>query len=155
MAKKCTYLMKMKKLLFLHKSGLQWPVMNKWKPLIYFQTKSDFLDTFLRLGSLCHVQLVNEYETYPYFLQIFRSNTFSIIYVFCKSCEYGCEMKLFKTTESKKKQFHVHNHVHNSHKTQKSTLLWIGDSEENIDYLFNYLKVSKNCQFLSPSLLFM
>ena len=38
---------------FLHKSGLQWPVMNKWKRLIYFQTKSDFLDTFLLLGSLC------------------------------------------------------------------------------------------------------
>ena len=31
---------------FWHKSKLQWPVMNKWKPLIYFQTKSDFWTLF-------------------------------------------------------------------------------------------------------------
>ena len=41
---------------FSHKSELQWPVMNKWKPLIYFQTKSDFLDTFLLSGLLWYGQ---------------------------------------------------------------------------------------------------
>ena len=55
-AKKGTYLMKMKKLQFFwNKSGLQWPLINKLKRLIYRQTKSDFLDTFLILGSLCLV----------------------------------------------------------------------------------------------------
>ena len=48
---------KLKNSYFSHKSGLQWPVMNKWKPIIYFQTKSDFLDTLLLSGSLCLPQL--------------------------------------------------------------------------------------------------
>ena len=61
MAQKCTYLLdeNQKNSYFLHKSGLQWPVMNKWKRLIYFQTKSDFLDTFLLLGSLWSGQFNN------------------------------------------------------------------------------------------------
>ena len=59
------------------------------------------------------VQL-NEYETNPYFLQIFQSNTTVclIIYMFCKSCKV-VNLKLFKkeskqkmTQESKQKQFH-------------------------------------------------
>ena len=57
-------------------------------------------------------------------------------------------LKLFKkeskqkmTQESKQKQFHVHNHVRNSYKTRKSTLSWIGNSEENIDLSRIYLAV--------------
>ena len=49
-----------------------------------------------------------------------------------------------KTQESKQKQFHVHNHVRNSYKTCKSTLLCIGNSEENIDLSCIYLAVHQN-----------
>ena len=59
-------------------------------------------------------------------------------FVFWKSCEHGCEPEIVQkkskqkmTQESKQKQFQVHNHVCNSYKTCKSTLLCIGNSEEN------------------------
>ena len=37
--------------------------MNKWKPMIYFQTKSDFLDTFLPSGSLCSLPIGSAVNT--------------------------------------------------------------------------------------------
>ena len=46
---------KLKNSYFSHISRLQWPVMDKLKPMIYFQTKSDFLDNFLLSGLLCRV----------------------------------------------------------------------------------------------------
>ena len=51
------------------------------------------------------VQL-NEYETNPYFLQIFQSNTTVclIIYVFCKSCKHGCEPEIVQKIKTKKTQ---------------------------------------------------
>ena len=45
------------------------------------------------------------------------------------------------TQESKQKQFQVHNHVGNSYKTRKSTLLRIGNSEEKVDLSRIYLAV--------------
>ena len=45
------------------------------------------------------------------------------------------------TQESKQKQFQVHNHVGNSYKTRKSTLLRIGNSEEKLDLSRIYLAV--------------
>ena len=54
MAKKCTNLMKIKKIAFFHIkvdfNDLWW---INWSPWYYFQTKSDLLDNFLLSGSLC------------------------------------------------------------------------------------------------------
>ena len=48
----------------------------------------DLTNNLLNCEILMHLQL-NEYETNPYFLQFFQSNTTVclIIHVFCKSCE--------------------------------------------------------------------
>ena len=53
MAKNILIWWKIKNIYFSHKSGRQWPVMHKLKPMIFFQTRYDFLDNFLLLGSLC------------------------------------------------------------------------------------------------------
>ena len=46
---------------------------------------------------------LNKYETDPYFLQIFQSNTTVclIIYVFCKSCKHGCEPEIVQKIKTK------------------------------------------------------
>jgi translation elongation factor EF-1alpha len=92
---------------------------------------------------------LNEYQTDLYFLQIFKSNTTVclIIYAFCKSCEFEIVQKKLKqktTQESKQKQFQVHNHVRKSYKMRKSTLLCIGNLEENI-YLSRIYLAVHNC----------
>ena len=46
-AKKCTNLMKMKNIHFSLESGIQWPLFNRWKSVIYFQTKKCLLADFL------------------------------------------------------------------------------------------------------------
>ena len=75
------------------------------QPRIYKETQEP--PTILQL---------NKYETDPYFLQIFQSNTSVclIISVFCKSCEPICEPEitpvlyhLENLQKSKQKQFHV------------------------------------------------
>ena len=92
-----------------------------------------------------HVQL-NEYEKDPYFLQISKINTEVCLII--QNCKHGCEPEIVQkkskqktTQESKQKHFYVHNHVSNSYKTHKSTLLYIGISEENIDLSCIYLAV--------------
>ena len=42
---------------FSHKNGIQWSLMDKRKSMIYFQTKNDFLDSFLQSRSLFTVQV--------------------------------------------------------------------------------------------------
>ena len=73
-----------------------------------------------------------------YFLQIFQSNTTIclIIHVFCKSCEHEIVFVLICTLVE---QFHVCK----SYKTHESTLLCIGNFEENIDLSHIYLAVPR------------
>ena len=93
---------------------------------------------------------LNKYETDPYFLQIFQSNTSVclIISVFCKSCEPICEPEitpvlyhLENLQKSKQKQFHVQCSVHKSYKTRKWTSFCIGNFEVNMDLSRIYLAV--------------
>ena len=88
------------------------------------------------------VQL-NEYETDPYFLQIFQSNTTVCLIIMCfvRVANMIANLKLSKrkskqkmTQETKQKQFYIHNHVRNSYKAGKPTLFCIGNSEENSKY---------------------
>ena len=59
---------------------------------------------WLELPTFCPKDTIqlNEYETDPYFLQIFQSNTCLIIYMFCKSCEHGCESEIVQKYQYKK-----------------------------------------------------
>ena len=77
---------------------------------------------------------LNKYETDPYFLQLFQSNTTVclIIHVFCKSCEYET---VFVLICNPAEQFHVRK----SYKTHESTLSCIGNFEENINLSPIYL----------------
>ena len=79
---------------------------------------------------------LNEYETDPYFLHFFQRNTTVclIIHVFCKSCEPEIVFALICTLAE---QFHVCK----SYKTRESTLLCIGNFEENMDLSDIYLAV--------------
>jgi hypothetical protein len=81
------------------------------------------------------VQL-NEYKTYPHFLQFFQNNTIvcSIIPLFCKSCEPEIVFVLICTFAG---QFHVQKF----YKTCESTLSCIGNFDENIDLSYIYLAV--------------
>ena len=87
-------------------------------------------EAFLLLGQL------NKYETDPYFLQFFQTNTTVclIIHVFCNSCEPEIVFVLICTLAE---QFHVHK----SYKTHESTLLCIENFEENIYLSHIYLAV--------------
>ena len=87
--------------------------------------------------------MLNEYETSPYFLQIFQINAAFclIIYMFCKCCEPLIVLKKSKqktTQKSKQKQFHVCK----SYRTPNSTLPCIGNSEENINLYCIHLAVT-------------
>ena len=84
------------------------------------------------VGICPHLILVqrNDYETDPYFLKNFQSNRTVCVIVRVENMVVN--LKLFKkkskqkmTQDSKQKQFQVHNHVRNSYKTRKSTLLCI------------------------------
>ena len=88
----------------------------------------------ISMNSQYSIQL-NEYETDPYFLH-FQSNTTVclIIHVFCKSCEPEIVFVLICILA---KQFHGRK----SHKTCESTLLYIGNFEENTDLSHIYLAV--------------
>ena len=79
---------------------------------------------------------LNKYETDIYFLQRLQSNTTDclIIHVFCKSSEHEIVFVLICTLEE---QFHVRK----SYKTRESTLLCIGNFEENIDLSHIHLAV--------------
>jgi hypothetical protein len=80
---------------------------------------------FLRPNFLCFFGVeLNEFETDPYFLQFFHSNTTVclIIHMFCKS--YEPEI-VFVLICNQAEQFHVHK----SHKMRESC---IGNFEENI-----------------------
>ena len=69
---------------------------------------------------------MNRYETDPYFLHFFPSNTTVclIIRLFCKGCEP--EIVLICPLAE---QFHVHR----SYKARESTMSCIGNFEENIN----------------------
>ena len=93
----------------------------------------------------------NDYETDPYFLKNFQSNRTVCVIVRVENMVVN--LKLFKkkskqkmTQESKQKQFQVHNHVGNSYKTRKSTLL----KTTTVATLWNNLscKVKVVAQFL-------
>ena len=94
---------------------------------VIWMTKWQFDDCLIINRQLLYVQL-NKYETDPYFLQLFQSNTTFclIIHVFCKSCEHEIVFVLICTLAE---QFHVRK----SYKMRESTLLCIGNFEENID----------------------
>jgi hypothetical protein len=79
---------------------------------------------------------MNTRQTDPYFLHFFQSNTTVclIIQVFSKSCEPEIVFVLICTLAE---QFYVRK----SYKTQKSTLSYIGNFEENIDLSHTYLAV--------------
>ena len=102
-------------------------------------------------GNTVIIQL-NEYKTDPYFPQFFQSKTTVclIINVFCKICVQEREPEIVpkkskqKTAqESKQKNFMFTFRflVHNAYKTRKSTMSWIGNSEENMDLSHIYLAV--------------
>ena len=71
---------------------------------------------------------MNTYETDPYFIQFFQSNTTVclIIHVFCESCEPEIVFALISTLAE---QFYGHK----SYKMCESTFSCIGNFEENID----------------------
>ena len=101
--------------------------------------------------------LLNEYETSPYFLQIFQINAAFclIIYLFCKSYEPKCEPEIFLKNQNKKLPNKVNKTILRLHsgskllQMRKSTLLCIGNSEENINLSCIYLAVSM--LFFSPT----
>ena len=80
--------------------------------------------------------LLNENKTDSDFLQYIKSNTTVclIIHMFCKSCEPEIVFVLICTLAE---QFHVHK----SYKMHESTLLWIGNLEENINLSHIHLAV--------------
>ena len=97
---------------------------------------------------------LNKYETDPYFLQVFQSNTSVCLIIsgFCKSCEPICEPKitpvlyhLENLQKVKQKQFHVQYSAHKSYKTRKWTFSCIGNFEENMDLSRIYLAVLQGC----------
>ena len=79
---------------------------------------------------------LNKYETDPYFLHLFQSITTVclIIHGFFKSCELEIVFVLICTLAE---QFHVCK----SYKMQESTLLCVGNFEENGDLSHIYLAV--------------
>ena len=95
----------------------------------------DLTNNLLNCEILMHLQL-NEYETNPYFLQFFQSNptVCLIIHVFCKSCEPEIVFVLICILAK-------HFHGRKSYKTRESTLLYIGNFEENMDLSHIYLAV--------------
>ena len=85
----------------------------------------------------------NKYETDQYNLQIFQCDTSVClnISVFCKSCEpMLCEPEIVLVLICPlAEQFHVHR----SYETHESTMLCVGNFEENIDLSHIYLAVHK------------
>ena len=82
----------------------------------------------------CFCLQLNKYETDPYFLPLFQSNTtvHLIINLFYKSCEHEIVFVLICTLA---KLFHVRK----SYKTRESTLSCIGNFEENVNLPHIYL----------------
>jgi hypothetical protein len=80
---------------------------------------------------------MNTRQTHILF-KFFQSNTTVclIICVFCKICDPERETEIvfgsLFVVKTNQKQFHVHIQVHKTYKTRKSTLLCIGNFEENI-----------------------
>ena len=114
-----------------------------WLSLVSYATPTNNEEkNILRFGECYNLQL-NGYETDPYFLQFFQSNTtFCLItHLFCKNYEPEIALKKSKqytTQENKQKLFQVHK----SCKRCESTLLCsIGNSEVNIDLSHIYLAV--------------
>jgi hypothetical protein len=67
---------------------------NGWKlqPFLYIIVYKKYFLNENKVWPTLFVQL-NKCETHLYFLQNFQCTTI-LIYSFCKSCEYGCELKI-------------------------------------------------------------